>query len=152
MPVDYPAKTRHWTSVSLMLVQRLQRWPNIKPALSECLVLAGYNVHLVSLALHQGVASFSAGVWPPHLVRFNSQMCLKIPLQGNTCVTSSLPACKYLIFCQIAVFFVIRIIQYRQCTNLHKKSRIREDLNNRMHLICDFKTVSLKHNYNIYPF
>ena len=28
----------------LMLAHRLQRWANIKPALGQCLVLAGYNI------------------------------------------------------------------------------------------------------------
>ena len=33
-PVDYyPANTRRLTSVGLMLIQRLRRWPNIKPTL-----------------------------------------------------------------------------------------------------------------------
>ena len=30
----YPANTIHWTSVRLMLVHRLRRWPNIKPTRS----------------------------------------------------------------------------------------------------------------------
>ena len=28
-----------------MLSQRLRRWPNINPALGQCLVLAGYSAH-----------------------------------------------------------------------------------------------------------
>ena len=37
-----PARTRHLTNVSLMLVHRLRRWPNIKPALVKRLVFAVY--------------------------------------------------------------------------------------------------------------
>ena len=35
-----PANTRHWSKAGLMLTQRLSRWPNIKPALDQCLVSA----------------------------------------------------------------------------------------------------------------
>ena len=38
-----PADTIHLASVGLMLAHRLRRWPNIKPTLSECLVLAGIS-------------------------------------------------------------------------------------------------------------
>ena len=38
----YPANTIHRASVGLMLVHRLRLWPNIKPTLSQYLVLAGY--------------------------------------------------------------------------------------------------------------
>ena len=37
----YPAKTRHWDNVVLMLARRLRRLSNIKTTLSQCLVLAG---------------------------------------------------------------------------------------------------------------
>ena len=32
------ANTMHWISAGLMLVQRLRRWPNIKPTLIQCVV------------------------------------------------------------------------------------------------------------------
>ena len=35
-----PANTRQWINAGLMLAQRLRRWPNISPALVQCLVLA----------------------------------------------------------------------------------------------------------------
>ena len=46
-PVHYylriqPTRTRRLTNVGLMLVHRLRRWPNIKPALVKRLVSAVY--------------------------------------------------------------------------------------------------------------
>ena len=32
----FPANTRRWTSVGLMLAHRLRRWANLKPALFQC--------------------------------------------------------------------------------------------------------------------
>ena len=37
----HPANTRHSANADLMLGQRRRRWPNIKSALAECLVIAG---------------------------------------------------------------------------------------------------------------
>ena len=37
----FPANTRRWINVGLMLVHRLPRWPNIKPTLVQCLMFAG---------------------------------------------------------------------------------------------------------------
>ena len=37
----HQASTRHLTKVVSMLVQRLRRWPNIKTASGDCLVLLG---------------------------------------------------------------------------------------------------------------
>ena len=36
-----PANTRYWSNVGLLLVLRLRRSPNNKPALDQCLVFAG---------------------------------------------------------------------------------------------------------------
>ena len=36
-----PAKTTHWNNVWSTLAHRLRRWPNIKPTLFQCLVVAG---------------------------------------------------------------------------------------------------------------
>ena len=38
---DYPADTRRWTNVGLMLTHRLRRWPNNKTTLVQRLVPAG---------------------------------------------------------------------------------------------------------------
>ena len=35
-----PANTRHSPIAGAMLVQRLRRWPNIEPAMGECLAFA----------------------------------------------------------------------------------------------------------------
>ena len=35
-----PANSRHWSNADLVLGHRLRRWPNIKPALCQCLVCA----------------------------------------------------------------------------------------------------------------
>ena len=43
-----PANTRHRHTVVLMLRQRLRRWPNIRPAIGQCLVFTG----AVSMTLH----------------------------------------------------------------------------------------------------
>ena len=40
-PAHFPANTRHWANVGLMLGQRRRRWTNIKPILVQCLVFAG---------------------------------------------------------------------------------------------------------------
>ena len=37
----YPSNTRRWANSGLMLVQRLRRWPNIKPPLAQHLGFAG---------------------------------------------------------------------------------------------------------------
>ena len=34
----YPANTKHWTNVRLLLGRRRRRWPNINPTLGQCLV------------------------------------------------------------------------------------------------------------------
>ena len=39
----YPASTRYWHNVGLMLVQRLLRWLNISPTLGQRHVFAGYQ-------------------------------------------------------------------------------------------------------------
>ena len=36
-----PANKRHWANAGSMLGHRLRRWPNIDPALAQCLLLAG---------------------------------------------------------------------------------------------------------------
>ena len=36
----YPSNRIHWANVGLMLGQRRRRWPNIKPALAQCIVFA----------------------------------------------------------------------------------------------------------------
>ena len=38
----YPANATPWTNAGLMVVQRRRRWTNIKPALVQGAVLAGY--------------------------------------------------------------------------------------------------------------
>ena len=45
-PVCIPIKTRHWPSAVLMLVQYLRRWPNINPALGQCLLFTGKSVSI----------------------------------------------------------------------------------------------------------
>ena len=40
----FPANTRHWANVGLMLVHRLRRLPNIKQLLTQCLVFAENDV------------------------------------------------------------------------------------------------------------
>ena len=40
----YPANTRRSPDAGLMLVHRLRRWPNIKPASGERFVIAGYDL------------------------------------------------------------------------------------------------------------
>ena len=40
-PKPYPANTRRWTNVGLMLGQRRRRWANINPTLVQRLVFAG---------------------------------------------------------------------------------------------------------------
>ena len=42
----YSANARHWTNAGLMSVQRLQRLPNIKPALFQCLEFAVVDEYL----------------------------------------------------------------------------------------------------------
>ena len=37
----FPANTKHWSNVDLMLAQRLRRWPNINPTLDECILFTG---------------------------------------------------------------------------------------------------------------
>ena len=37
----YPANTRHWINVDLMLTQSRRRWANIKSTLIQCLVIPG---------------------------------------------------------------------------------------------------------------
>ena len=38
----FPANTRHWANVGLLLSHRLRRWANINPALTQCLCLLCY--------------------------------------------------------------------------------------------------------------
>ena len=45
---DYPTNTRRWALVDVMLVHRLQRWPNIRPAMVQRLVFAE-NLNLYQL-------------------------------------------------------------------------------------------------------
>ena len=52
----HPGNTRRWTNADLMLAHRLRRWPNIKSALVQRLVFAGYfwklleyHIYLVEL-------------------------------------------------------------------------------------------------------
>ena len=40
--MTYPANTKHFPNIVLMLARRLRRRPNIKTTLVKCLVLAGY--------------------------------------------------------------------------------------------------------------
>ena len=42
----YPANTRRWPNIELMLVHRLRRWTNISPTFDQRLVFAG------SIGLH----------------------------------------------------------------------------------------------------
>ena len=44
-----PADTRHLNNARLMFGQRRRRWPNINPALGQCLVHAGYLVLTINL-------------------------------------------------------------------------------------------------------
>ena len=39
----------HWPNIGLMLAHRLQSWPNSKPALSQCLMFAGYVQYLLHM-------------------------------------------------------------------------------------------------------
>ena len=41
MTTNYPANTRRWNNVDLMLAQRRRRWANIKSTLFHRLVFAG---------------------------------------------------------------------------------------------------------------
>ena len=43
-PVCIPVETRRWPGAVLMLVQYLRRWPNISPALGQCLLFPGKGV------------------------------------------------------------------------------------------------------------
>ena len=38
---EIPANTGNWPNAGSMLVHHFQRWPNIEPALCDCLVLDG---------------------------------------------------------------------------------------------------------------
>ena len=41
--LHYPAYTTRWPNAGLMLVQRRRRWANIRPALGQRVVFAGYG-------------------------------------------------------------------------------------------------------------
>ena len=47
--IQTPASRRHWTNAGLMLVHRLRRWTNIKPALSQCLLFCSYSILFFSV-------------------------------------------------------------------------------------------------------
>ena len=46
-----PGKTTHWTNNGWILAHRLRRWPNIKPTLFQCMVIAGISAHLLILVM-----------------------------------------------------------------------------------------------------
>ena len=74
-----PANTRHWDSVGLLLVHRLRRWPNIKPTLSQCLVLAG-----IVLALPAKIdAKYPATNCSCILLKFRSDMSHQLKNHRN---------------------------------------------------------------------
>ena len=55
----YPANTRRWPNAGLMLSHRLRRWANIRSALGQCLVFAGYNTgNLCSVSRSEKLCKF----------------------------------------------------------------------------------------------
>ena len=48
---NVPANKTHWNNLSLMLAHRLRRWPNIKPTLFQCVLLALYVTLCLSVTL-----------------------------------------------------------------------------------------------------
>ena len=63
---NYPASTRHWDSVGLMLGQRRRRWANIKPTLSQCIVLAGYQATISEGVKTLNLSNQPLFHWPKH--------------------------------------------------------------------------------------
>ena len=55
--------TWHWASVGLLLVHHARRWPNIKPTLSQCLVLAGVCTARPAAQQTQGVEPVLVWCW-----------------------------------------------------------------------------------------
>ena len=51
----YPANTRRWTNADLMLAHRLRRWPNIKSALVQRLMFAGYHWKLLEYRIKKQI-------------------------------------------------------------------------------------------------
>ena len=49
---DFPANKRHRTNAGLMLGQRRRRWPNIKTALVQYLVFAGWSCSVQTCSLY----------------------------------------------------------------------------------------------------
>ena len=64
-----PANTRHWTNAGLLLAQHLRHWPNISPALVQCLVLAGVLLDDVIIFSHFN-KSFHQRPWMGFAVNF----------------------------------------------------------------------------------
>ena len=49
----YPANTSRWINVGLMLVNRLRRWTNVKPIVTQRLMPAGYQPLWVWINIYQ---------------------------------------------------------------------------------------------------